>query len=503
MGLIIAAPRSGSGKTLLSLCLTAALRQRGLTMQTFKVGPDYLDAQLLGALSGRPCRNLDPLLCGEPWLWAAFRHWGRTTDACLVEGVMGLYDGLGPSQEGSTAHVARLLNLPLLFVVDAKRQGASIRALVAGFRGQEPGLPWCGVVLNGVGSLRHQQLLTVALEPTGLPVLGSLPCNGAMALPSRHLGLLPPAEIHHFQARCDPLAAMAERHLDLDRLLPHLQASRGAPGPSPFLAASPTMPTDVPPATQPLRPSDGPGPVLAIAQDQAFCFLYPEHREWLEHFGARTQVWSPLADQPLPEGAAALVLPGGYPELHGATLAQATRSLRALQQAHDRGLPIYAECGGMLLLLRALYDPDNRPWPMAGILPGAARRGALQLGYRRALVCGASPVVRPHEQMAGHEFHHWHVAPAPASAKDAGALRPLWQLSGWGVPTRIEGLAHGRLHASWLHLHWSGQPQVPRRLVAAARAQDSGFRIQEPGVRRSRNSTWKQWGRSAEQIMRS
>ena len=436
-------------------------------MQTFKVGPDYLDPQLLGALSGRPCRNLDPLLCGEPWLGAAFHHWERTPDACLVEGVMGLYDGLGPSQEGSTAHVARLLNLPLLFVVDASRQGASIRALVAGFREQAPELRWCGVVLNGVGSSRHQQLLTAALEPTGLPVLGSLPRSGAMALPSRHLGLLPPAEIHHFPARCRPLAAVAERHLDLSRLLPHLQASRGAPGPSPFLATSPPRPR---------RSSRTSGPVVAIARDRAFCFLYPEQREWLEHWGAQTRSWSPLADQPLPEGTAALVLPGGYPELHGAALAQATRSLRALQTAHEQGIPIYAECGGMLLLLRTLHDPDNRPWPMAGILPGAARRGGLQLGYRRALACGASPVVRPHEEVVGHEFHHWQWTPEPTDdSRSASALHPLWRLSGWGVPTRTEGHGHGALHASWLHLHWSGQPRLPRRLVAAARAAQRRF----------------------------
>ena len=486
MGLVIAAPQSGSGKTLLSLCLAAALGQRGLTLQTFKVGPDYLDPQLLAALSGRPCRNLDPLLCGEPWLRAAFHHWGRTTDACLVEGVMGLYDGLGPSQQGNTAHVARLLNLPLLFVVDASRQGASIRALVAGFRQEAPELAWCGVVLNGVGSPRHRQLLKAALEPTGLPVLGCLPRCGAMALPSRHLGLLPPGEIRNFQARCDELAAMAERHLDLARLLPQLQASHGTTGPSPFLV---TGTTDAPPVPHRPRRSGGvPGPLLAIAQDQAFCFLYPEQREWLEHCGARTHTWSPLADEPLPQGTAALVLPGGYPELHGAALAQASHSLRALQLAHDRGLPIYAECGGMLVLLHTLHDPDHKPWPMADILPGTAHHGTLQLGYRRARVCGASPVVRPREQVTGHEFHHWQWAPPPAdgqqeiNGKTISALSTLWQLSGWGVPTRNEGLAHGRLHASWLHLHWSGCPQVPRRLVAAAR------RVQTSAGPRHRNS---------------
>ena len=303
--------------------------------------------------------------------------------------------------------MARLLNLPLLFVVDASRQGPSIRALVAGFLGQAPELSWCGVVLNRVGSLRHEQLLKEALEPTGLPVLGCLPRCEAMALPSRHLGLLPPAEVHHFQTRCDQLAAMAERHLDLDRLLPRLQASRGTPGPSPFVA---TSTAEVPPAPPQPQPAPAPSPLLAIAQDQAFCFLYPEQREWLEHYGARTQAWSPLADQPLPDDTAALVLPGGYPELHGAAITQATRSLQAVQLAHKRGLPIYAECGGMLLLLRTLHDPDNRPWPMAGILPGTARRGTLQRGYRRARVCGASPVMRPHEQVMGHEFHPLAVA---------------------------------------------------------------------------------------------
>jgi len=468
LGLIITAPQSGSGKTLVSLCLAAALGQRGLSLQSFKVGPDYLDAQLLGAISNNPCRNLDPILCGESWLQAAFHYWGRSQDTCLVEGVMGLYDGLGPSQQGSTAHVARLLQLPLLFVVDASRQGPSIRALVNGFLHQAPELHWCGVVLNGVGSPRHQQLLTDALEPLGLPILGSLPRCESMVLPSRHLGLLPPGEIHHFRARCHQLGALGERHLDLERLLSWLQASRGTPGAHPFLTSTNRT---TPPAQHHCPSAALPGPLLAIAQDRAFCFLYPEHGEWLEYFGGRTQCWSPLADEPLPEGTTALVLPGGYPELHGETISQANRSLQALRQAHGYGLPIYAECGGMLLLLRTLRAPDKRPWPMAGLLPGSAQPGALQLGYRRALARRASPVVCPGEQMTGHEFHRWELEPdADHGPQHTKPLATLWQLSGWGLAPREEGLAHSRLHASWLHLHWSGAPQLPQRLVAAARA---------------------------------
>ena len=455
MSLIVAAPCSGSGKTLVSLCLVAALRERQRSVQAFKVGPDYLDTQLLTALSGRACRNLDPLLCGDQWLEAAFRYWEPGVDSCLVEGVMGLYDGLGPSDEGSTAHVARRLQLPVLFVVDAARQGHSVRALVAGFRAQSPDLRWCGVVLNGVGSERHRALLTASLADLHVPVLGSLPRCSAMALPSRHLGLLSPADVASFEARAAPLAHLAEQHLDLPRLLPQLQANRGSPGPNPFVAVGGAS----------RAPAAG-GPLVAIAHDRAFSFLYPEQEEWLRHFGARTQHWSPLADAPLPAGTAAVVLPGGYPELHARQLSEAGASLAALRNAHRRGLPIYAECGGMMLLLEGIGDPDGKLWPMAAILAGTTHRGALQLGYREAVACCSSVVVREGERWVGHEFHRWHRYPEPAAAGTGTAA--LWRLRGWGIPERSEGDGNASLHASWLHLHWSRHPAVPRRLVAAA-----------------------------------
>ena len=201
MPCLIAAPASGSGKTLVSLALTALARRRGRTIQTFKVGPDYLDPQLLSAASGRPCRNLDPLLCGEAWVRQSFQRHGASVDQVLVEGVMGLFDGRGPSPEGSSAAVASLLGLPVLLVVEASRQAGSLAALVRGFRDHQPDLTIAGVVLNGVGSERHHALLAEALASIGMPLLGALPRHDSLSLPSRHLGLLPAHELGDLQQR--------------------------------------------------------------------------------------------------------------------------------------------------------------------------------------------------------------------------------------------------------------------------------------------------------------
>ena len=195
MPCLIAAPASGSGKTLVSLALTALARRRGRSIQTFKVGPDYLDPQLLSGASGRPCRNLDPLLCGESWVQRSFAEHGSKADLAVVEGVMGLFDGRGPSSEGSSAHVAALLKLPVVLVVEASRQAGSVAALVRGFRDHQPGLRLAGVVLNGVGSPRHHALLAEALAGIAMPLLGALPRHESMELPSRHLGLLPAHEL--------------------------------------------------------------------------------------------------------------------------------------------------------------------------------------------------------------------------------------------------------------------------------------------------------------------
>jgi len=445
MPCLIAAPASGSGKTLLSLTLSALARRRGQSIQTFKVGPDYLDPQLLSAASGRPCRNLDPLLCGEAWVQRSFQQHGSEVDCCLVEGVMGLFDGRGPSSEGSSAHVAALLDLPVVLVVEASRQAGSLAALVRGFRDHQPGLQLAGVVLNGVGSERHHALLAEALKSIAMPLLGALPRHTSLELPSRHLGLLPAHELADLEERLGAWADLGERHLNLELLLPLLKP----PSPGAEKEPAPKAPE------QPVA--------IAIASDAAFHFRYPEASELLTHHGVEVMGWSPLADEPLPQACQGIVLPGGYPELHAEQIAMNRRSLRELQRAQEWGLPIYAECGGLLLLGQQLHDSDGRPHAMAGLLPFSAQRGSLSLGYRTALALQDGLVLEGGEQLCGHEFHRWQLQGAVAEADQ------LWQLEGWGTPSRPEGWSSPQLHASWLHLHWGGCPFIPQRLAEAAR----------------------------------
>jgi cobyrinic acid a,c-diamide synthase len=474
MACLIAAPTSGSGKTLLSLALAALARRRGESIQTFKVGPDYLDPQLLSRVSGRSCRNLDPLLCGEEWVRRSFEGYGSRAQLALVEGVMGLFDGRGPSSAGSSAAVAVQLELPVVLVVEASRQAGSVAALVRGFRDHDRAVQLAGVVLNGVSTQRHQALLAEALAAIGMPLLGVLPRHGSLSLPSRHLGLLPAHELLDLDQRLEGWAALAEQHLDLERLWPLLAA------PSPPLAG-----TDDPirwclaqasqggelasaalepaPRAAPQGTPDGSEPVpVAIASDAAFHFRYPEAAELLEALGLEVHPWQPLADEPLPRGTRTLILPGGYPELHAAELAACRRSLGALAAAAAAGLPIYAECGGLLLLGSHLEDPAGVGHAMAGVLPFSARRGALDLGYRQATPLRDGLVVRRGESLSGHEFHRWELRGSAAGE------HALWELEGWGSPRRAEGWSTPRLHASWLHLHWAGCPAIPARLAAAA-----------------------------------
>ncbi|CAK6699068.1 cobyrinate a,c-diamide synthase [Synechococcus sp. CBW1002] len=465
MACLIAAPSSGSGKTLLSLSLAALARRRGLRIQPFKVGPDYLDPQLLTRVSGQPCRNLDTLLCGPEWVRRSFHWHGSRADLCLVEGVMGLFDGRGPTSAGSSAEVADLLDLPVVLVVEASRQAGSIAALVRGFRDHgPPPVRLAGVVLNRVASDRHRALLREALDAIAVPLLGILPVSPALELPSRHLGLLPPQEVNDLDAREAAWAALAEHHLDLERLWPLLSPPAALPQQQdPIRWCLTPVATDS--AGDALKGAPLP---LAIASDAAFHFRYPEATELLGALGLEARAWSPLADEPLPAGCRAVVLPGGYPELHAPALAAAHRSLGALRQAAAAGVPLVAECGGLLLLGRSLEDQQGRRHGMAGLLPFSARRGSLSLGYREAVGERDGLLVRRGERLVGHEFHRWQLTDDPEMSRDVASCDRLWQLEGWGNPRRAEGWTSGTMHASWLHLHWAGCPKIPRRLAAAA-----------------------------------
>jgi cobyrinic acid a,c-diamide synthase len=406
------------------------------------VGPDYIDPGCHGLAAQRPGRNLDPVLCGEELIGPLFAHGSAGADVAVVEGVMGLYDGrTGAGDTGSTAQVAGLLDAPVLLVVDAAAQGRSVAALVHGFR-SFGNARIAGVILNRVGSEHHEGILRDACEEVGTPVLGALRRAGAVAAPSRHLGLMPAAE-HRAEALAS-VAALAElitASVDLDAVL---AVARSAPP----LSATPWSPE----AEEPV-----PGrPVVALAGGPAFSFAYAETTELLAGAGAEVVTVDPLRDTALPAGARALVVGGGFPEEYAAELS-ANEPLRKAV-ASLRG-PIVAECAGLLWLCRTLDGT-----PMCGVLDAdAAMTPTLTLGYRDAVALTDSPLAPAGTRVSGHEFHRTTVHPRSGLLlSPAGGAAWAWR----GADP--EGFATPALHASYLHLHWAGNRDFARRLVAAA-----------------------------------
>jgi len=438
--LVVAAPASGHGKTTIATGLMAALRQRGMTVSGHKAGPDYIDPGYHALATGRPGRNLDPVLCGADLMAPLLRHGAAGADIAVIEGVMGLYDGRGATGEGSTAHVAALLGAPVLLVVDAAAQGRSVAALVTGFAAYDPSIRIGGVVLNRVGSARHEEILRAALAETGIPVLGVLRRDEAIAAPSRHLGLVPVAERQAAaSAAVRRLAALIGQAVDLDAVV----ALARTAGP---LTAPAWEPAEA------LVPHPGHRPVVAVAGGAAFTFGYAETAELLTAAGADVVAVDPLRDESLPPGTAALVIGGGFPEEYAADLS-ANECLRAeVARLAASGAPVLAECAGLLYLARELDGV-----PMCGVLPVTARMtGRLILGYRDAVAACDSALAPAGLTVRGHEFHRTAVSPG-ASAP------PAWTRSG-----RDEGFVRSAVHASYLHLHWAGQPGIAARVVDAA-----------------------------------
>ncbi len=441
---VVAAPASGHGKTTVATGLLAALAARGVKAAGFKVGPDYIDPSYHALACGRPARNLDPVLVGEQRVGPLFAYGARGCEVAVVEGVMGLFDGRsGDSDFGSTAHVAALLGAPVLLVVDASAQGRSVAALVHGFRSFSPTVHIGGLVLNRVGSDRHEQILRDALAETGTPVLGVLRRQPSVEVPSRHLGLVPAAErTSEATAAVAALGALVSSTVDIDGVL---ALARSAPS----LSAAPWSPFD------PAGPPVAGQPVVAVAGGAAFSFGYTETVELLRAAGARVATVDPLRDEALPEGTAGLVVGGGFPEVYAAQLA-ANAPLRSAVAAHAAaGRPIVAECAGLLWLCDTLDGA-----PMCGVLPAsAAMTTTLSLGYRDAVAAAPSWLAPAGTRVTGHEFHRTRVTPAAGTAPGAA---PAWR---WRE--RADGFVSGAVHASYLHLHWAGQPDIARRLVAA------------------------------------
>jgi cobyrinic acid a,c-diamide synthase len=442
---VVAAPGSGHGKTTVATGLLAAYAARGLPVAGFKVGPDYIDPGYHALASGRPGRNLDPVLVGPDLIGPLFAHGAAGASLAVIEGVMGLFDGRALSGTGTaggdpgcTAEVAALLSAPVLLVVDASAQGRSVAALVHGFRTFGTGVRLAGVVLNRVGSERHEAILRAALDEVGMPVLGALRRHEAVSAPSRHLGLVPVAERRAAAVESvEALASLVAGSVDLDGILATAAAA-------PPLAVTPWSPVD---------PDPVPGrPVVAVAGGPAFSFGYPETVELLTGAGARVSTVDPLRDEALPAGTSALVVGGGFPEVYAGELAANEPLRRQVAALAGRGAPVAAECAGLLWLSRRLDGV-----PMCGVLPAeAVMTPRLTLGYRDAVALSASWLGPAGTRVTGHEFHRTALSPAAATA-------PAWA---WR-DQHAEGFVAGGVHASYLHLHWAGQPGIARRLVAA------------------------------------
>jgi cobyrinic acid a,c-diamide synthase len=450
--LVLAAPASGSGKTTVATGLMAAFRAFGLAVSGHKAGPDYIDPSYHALATGRPARNLDPVLCGEDLVAPLFAHGAAGAQVAVVEGVMGLFDGLSErtvadpqgGDFGSTAHVARLLDAPVVLVVDAARAGRSVAALVAGFAAFDPRTRLAGVILNRVGSDRHERLLRDALAPLDLPVFGAIRRTDGIVTPSRHLGLIPVAEREPLAVRAVArMGALVAESCDLDALL--ALARRATP-----LSAAPWD------AGEALGSAPGGRATVAVAGGPAFTFGYTEQAELLAAAGLEVARFDPLRDEDLPERTAGLIIGGGFPEAHAVDLA-ANEPLRSRVAAlAARGAPVAAECAGLLYLARTL---DGRP--MCGVLDvDAAMTPTLTLGYRRAEALTDSPVARAGDRIRGHEFHRTAVTFGGASG-----ARPAWRLS----PGGPEGHVKGSVVASYLHTHWAGHPAAALSFAAALR----------------------------------
>jgi cobyrinic acid a,c-diamide synthase len=451
--LVIAGTHSGVGKTTVATGLLAALRRAGHRPAGAKVGPDFIDPGYHALACGRPPRNLDPWLCGTDAIPALAGRAAAGAEVLVVEGVMGMFDGAVDGTPSSTADVARLLDSPVVLVVDAAALSSSVAALVSGYAGFAPDVRVAGVVLNRVGSDGHETLLREALAPLGLPVLGALRRDDALTWRDRHLGLVPVAE--RPGAVTGALDRLADAVADRVDLAAVVALARTAP------------PRPVPPVRLPrhvvgdvggVGEAGGRGLPIAVAAGAAFTFTYQDTLDALVAAGAEPVPFDPAHDPVLPEGAAGLIAGGGFPEVHAAELAANRPLLDDVRRRVAGGLPVWAECGGLLWLGASLDGTA-----MAGVVPAAARMtDKLTLGYRTARALQPSPVAATGDELRGHEFHYTTVDPAG----DALELAARWG-------RRTDGFATPTLLATYLHVHPGGDPAPVERFVETCAGQRS------------------------------
>ena len=446
---LITAPKSGAGKTTLTCALMGALRERGLRMLACKCGPDYVDPTFHERLGAARRLNLDAFFQSETLMRDLLAHAGRDCDIACIEGAMGYYDGVGTTTKASAWDVARITESGALLVLDARGACASLAAQVFGFVAMRTPSHVAGVVLDHASAALADKVAPVIERECGVPVLGHLPHDEAIALPSRHLGLVLAQDLPDLDEKLARLASLAQNCLDVDAILALAQAA-------PQLSSSGAWP--LPPCLD----AHESAPVIAVARDEAFCFSYAEELELLEDLGAKLAFFSPLHDENLPEGASGLFLGGGYPELHARELSSNTAMREAVRAALAQGMPAIAECGGFLYLLERLTDDDGTAWPLVGACPGGAeqkphrRFGYIELETQEAGLLGPAGTA-----LRGHEFHRWE---ADDTGADVLARKPeserFWH-AGHHTPS---------LYAGFPHLYLPGSADVARRFVHACAA---------------------------------
>lgn len=438
---LLAAPRSGSGKTTMTCALLMALKRRGCAPCAFKSGPDYIDPMFHRAVLGVESRSLDLFFSAPETVRTLYAKGAAGHGAAVCEGAMGFYDGLGGvSDRASAWHLADTLGLPVLLVAEPKGQSLTLAAELKGLVNFRTPSHIAGILLNNCTARMHALLAPMLEKETGLPVLGFLPKLPEAVIGSRHLGLYTAAEVENLQQKLALLADAAEEHIDWPRLLALCEKE--------------------PPAL-PARPETPPARVrIAVARDEAFCFTYAETLEAFRDAGAEVVFFSPLRDTALPENIGGLYLPGGYPELHARELSENTSLLREIKRKIDSGLPTAAECGGFLYLGQSLTDAEGQSWPMAGVLPGEAKDAGrlVRFGYAALSADSDSMLFRAGESFPIHEFHHWD---STANGTALAAKKPVG-----GAEWRC-GFIDEHFYAGFPHLYWAGTP-LPQRFAAAA-----------------------------------
>lgn len=452
--LCIAGTHSGAGKTTITLGLLAALKKRGLQVQPFKCGPDYIDPGHHKSACGTASRNLDAWMMGEAAVEKTFYRGMRNSDATVTEGVMGLYDGASATDlTGSTAHICKLLNIAVVLVVDARSMARSIAAVVKGFTEFEKGVNVVAVVANRVGSENHTRLLTEALEAAGQPPLaGAIPKNDELYTPERHLGLIAETESERSITWFDDLADLMEKHVDVPALLEICQQKR----PMPYVWGGCVRSNTV-------AGNSGEKVRVGIARDKAFHFYYEDNLDVMRECGAELVSFSPLEGKALPEGIDGLYLGGGFPESFAKELSENGSMRQAIREFAERGGHIYAECGGFMYLCERLTDTDGNMHEMCGVLPAETQmeNRLHRLGYVEATTLQDGLFGAAGTKLRGHEFH-W------SSSRVTGEAKPVFEVRFTrGNKTGKIGLCRKNVWGSYAHLHFASNPEACRSWLAA------------------------------------